>query len=211
MPETFTYKLVNPYIIGSMETNFKGGNSLEAANQAYKELSQYMGNSMPEFQFSLKRMSKDGRIVGGSENSFRHFQVHEKKEGGSNISYAISEIEMNPKVDIKHFQESLNKVAHQDAKLNGGAKKKYVKGNDYEDDDDDLSDYFDRADRPRKGPLVYEPISYYWYDPYIYPFTNKLYVPTFVLPIQPRVTFDMHTFGYLTGALGSLGYGYNVI
>ena len=150
MPETFSYKLVNPYIIGSMETTFKGGNSLEAANQAYKELSQYMGNSMPEFQFSLKKMSKDGKVGGGSENSFRHFQVHEKKEGGSNISYSISEIEMNPKVDIKHFQESLNKVANQDAKLNGGGKKKYVKGNDYEDDDDNLSDYFDRDDRPRK-------------------------------------------------------------
>jgi len=201
MPETFTYKLVNPYIIGSMETNFKGGNSLDAANHAYKELSQYMGNSMPEFQFTLKRMSKDGRIVGGSENSFKHFQVKEKKEGGSNISYAISEIEMNSKVGIKHFQESLNKVAHQDSKMNGGKSgKKYVKGND-DDDDDNLSDYFDRSDRPRGGPLVYEPISYYWYDPYIYPFTNKLYVPTFVLPIQPRVIMDMHSLGYIYGIL----------
>jgi len=199
MPETFTYKLVNPYIIGSMETNFKGGNSLEAANQAYKELSQYMGNSMPEFKFTLKKMSKDGKVGGGSENSFRHFQVHEKKEGGSNISYSISEIEMNPKVKIQHFQESLNKVANQDSKLSGG-RKKYVPGND-DDEDEDLSDYFDKSDKPRKGPLVYEPITYYWYDPYIYPYTNKLYVPTFVLPIQPRVVMDMHSLGYLYGIL----------
>ena len=200
MPETFSYKLVNPYIIGSMETNFKGGNSLDAANQAYKELSQYMGNSMPEFQFTLKKMSKDGKVGGGSENSFRHFQVHEKKEGGSNISYSISEIEMNPKVKISHFQESLNKVANQNSKLSGG-RKKYVPANDDEDEDEDLSDYFDKSDKPRKGPLVYEPITYYWYDPYIYPYTNKLYVPTFVLPIQPRVIFDTHTLGYLYGIL----------
>jgi len=200
MPETFSYKLVNPYIIGSMETNFKGKDSLEAANKAYQEISQYLGNSMPDFNFTLKRMSKDGRVIGGSESSFKHFQVKEKKEGGPNISYAITEIEMNPKVDIKHFQESLNKVANQDAKLNGGGKK-YVKGNDYDDDNEDLSDYFDKSDRPRKGPLVYEPISYYWYDPYIYPFTNKFYVPTFVLPIQPRVIIDNHSWGYMMGWL----------
>ena len=202
MPETFSYKLVNPYIIGSMETNFKGKDSLEAANKAYQEVSQYLGNSMPDFKFTLKRMSKDGRVVGGSENSFKHFQVKEKREGGSNISYAITEIEMNPKIKIEHFQESLNKVVHQDAKLSGGKSgKKYVKGNDYGDDDEDLSDYFDRSDRPRKGPLVYEPISYYWYNPYLYPFSDKFYVPTFVLPLQPRVIFDTHTLGYLYGIL----------
>jgi hypothetical protein len=202
MPETFSYKLVNPYIIGSMETNFKGKDSLEAANKAYQGVSQYLGNSMPDFKFTLKRMSKDGRVVGGSENSFKHFQVKEKREGGSNISYAITEIEMNPKIKIEHFQESLNKVVHQDAKLSGGKSgKKYVKGNDDDDDDEDLSDYFDRSDRPRKGPLVYEPISYYWYNPYLYPFADKFYVPTFVLPLQPRVIFDTHTLGYLYGIL----------
>ena len=185
-----------------METNFKGKDSLEAANKAYQEVSQYLGNSMPDFKFTLKRMSKDGRVVGGSENSFKHFQVKEKREGGSNISYAITEIEMNPKIKIEHFQESLNKVVHQDTKLSGGKSgKKYVKGNDYDDDDEDLSDYFDRSDRPRKGPLVYEPISYYWYNPYLYPFSDKFYVPTFVLPLQPRVIFDTHTLGYLYGIL----------
>jgi hypothetical protein len=62
-------------------------------------------------------------------------------------------------------------------------------------------DYYDKSDKPRKGPLVYEPITYYWYYPYIYPYTNKLYVPTFVLPIQPRVVMDMHSLGYLYGIL----------
>jgi serine/threonine protein phosphatase PrpC len=52
-------------------------------------------------------MSKDGKVGGGSENSFRHFQVHEKKEGGSNISYAITEIEMNPKIKMKIYFTSI--------------------------------------------------------------------------------------------------------
>jgi hypothetical protein len=228
------YKLVNPYIIGSMNTSFEANSSMEAAKKAYENLSQYFGNSMPSFKFSLKRLSSDNKIMGGSEKSFLHFEAKEEKKKNNLVTFEINQIKADK--NIAPFQQRLNKVANQDIKyknnLDGGKgrksskkvshkarrevkgidseesvlakKNKYVKSsvNDY---DDDLSDYFDSEyDRPRTGPLVYEPISYYWYDPYIYPLTDNWYMPTFVLPLQPRVTIDSHTLLNL----GSYSVGY---
>jgi hypothetical protein len=200
---TKTYRLVNPYVIGSMNTNFQAKSSLEAAKLAYDNLSQYFGNHMPTFQFSLKRMSKDNKLVAGSSKSFVHFQANEIKGKDDTVKYEITEIEPNMKT-IKNFQSRLNKVANQDEKENEGIdgggylhKKKHHRHHDDEDDDDELSDYFDYdLEKPRKGPLVYEPIVYYWYDPFVYPLNDRFYVPTFVLPLQPRVVIDSHSLLY---------------
>jgi len=200
-----SYKLTNPYIIGSMNTKFQAKSSLEAAKDAYDNLSQYFGNHMPVFRFTLKRLSSDGEIMNGSANSFLHFEVNERKNKNDIVNYEIQPIEGVKKESIKNYQSRLNKVVHQDLeekeKLKGGAKKKkYVSESEFDDDDDDdeISDYFDMdEERPRRGPLVYEPISYYWYDPFLYPLVDRLYVPTFVLPLQPRVVFDSHSLLYL--------------
>ena len=196
---TKSYKLVNPYIIGSMDTVINAESSLEAANKAYNNLSKYFGNTIPEFKFSLKRLSNDKKVIGGSKKSFIHFQVNESSTNNDKVNYEIKEIDSN--VDITKFQEMLNKVANQDNRLSGGEhrregreKRKFVP----EDRDEELSDDFDfDLEKPRKGPLVYEPISYYWYDPYIYPIVDRLYVPTFVLPLQPRVVFSAESLLYL--------------
>jgi hypothetical protein len=189
------YKLVNPYVIGSMNTSFNASSSLEAAKLTYDSLSQYFGNHMPVFRFTLKRLSTDNKVVGGSTKSFLHFEVNEVKGKDNKVKYEIKEIDGG--ANIKSFQERLNKVASQDERKikeqKGG--KRYVNKSD---DDDEYSDYFDSdLEKPRKGPLVYEPIVYYWYDPFVYTNLDRWYVPTFVLPIQPRVVFDAHSLLYL--------------
>jgi hypothetical protein len=196
---TKNYKLVNPYVIGSMNTSFNADSSLGAAKLAYESLSQYFGNHMPVFRFTLKRLSTDNKVVGGSSKSFLHFEVNEVKGRDDNVKYEIKEI--NGGNNIKSFQERLNKVATQDEKK-GGSRAAKSHGKKYVDRDDDIdseySDYFDtEVEKPRKGPLVYEPIVYYWYDPFVYPTLDRWYVPTFVLPIQPRVVFDSHSLLYL--------------
>lgn len=196
---TKNYKLVNPYVIGSMNTSFNADSSLGAAKLAYESLSQYFGNHMPVFRFTLKRLSTDNKVVGGNSKSFLHFEVNEVKGKDDNVKYEIKEI--NGGNNIKSFQERLNKVATQDEKK-GGSRSARSHGKKYVDRDDDIdseySDYFDsEVEKPRKGPLVYEPIVYYWYDPFVYPTLDRWYVPTFVLPIQPRVVFDSHSLLYL--------------
>ena len=214
------YKLVNPYVIGSMNKSFNAASSLEAAKLAYSELSQYFGNHMPSFRFTLKNMDNHSSFVGGSTKDFIHFETNEKKGKDNKVTYEIKQIDGN---NIKDFQSRLNKIANQDKKISGGAKKKKSKttkkaksrkddsddnssdsdrGNYVEKNrlsyDDNLSDYFDEdLEGPRKGPLTYDPISYYLYDPFLYSAIDRFYLPTFVLPIQPRVVIDSHSFLYL--------------
>lgn len=188
-----SFKLVNPYIIGSMNTTVNADTSLEAAKLAYDNLSQYFGNHMPSFKFTLMRESSSKKS-GGSK--FYNFQVNEKKDKHDTVKYEIKEVDNLQ--DISKFKTNLKKLMNQDNKQSGGDyhKKKYVKRSDDEDDYD--SDYFDsELERPRKGPLVYEPIVYYYYNPFIYTIPDRIYVPTFVLPIQPRVVFDSHSLLYL--------------
>jgi hypothetical protein len=228
------YQLVNPYIIGSMNTSFEAKSSMEAAKKAYENVSQYFGNSIPSYKFTLKRLSSDNKIMGGSEKSFLHFEAKEEKGKNNLVTFEINQIKADK--DIKPFQQRLNKVVNQDlkhkAQLNGGKKSskkvshkarrevtgvtsedsvlprksKYVESaaNDY---DEDLSDYFDSDfNRSKKGPLIYEPISYYWYDPYIYPLTDNWFMPTFVLPLQPQISIDSHTLLNLNNSAFRYGY-----
>ena len=181
-----TYNLVNPYVIGSMKSEFKATSSLSAAKQAWVELSQYFGNHLPKYNFTLE-----------SNNKLNHFQATETNDSKNNVSYEIKSLAINaPEKVVKSFQSRMNKVENQELKIaekEGGGR--YVKGPvDY---DDDLSDYFYDYEKPRRGPLTYDPIVYYWYDPYIYPLSDRWYVPTFVLPIQPRVVIDSHSLLYL--------------
>lgn len=210
------YKLVNPYVIGSMNKSFNASSSLEAAKLAYSELSQYFGNHMPVFRFTLKKTEGNNSVIGGSSKDFVHFEANEHKNQKNEVSYEIKQISVK---DVKGFQTRLDKVANQDEKQMGGAKgkksKKVKKSKSKKDDsdsdssdvdyvervkktrDDDLSDYFDDSlEGPRKGPLTYDPISYYWYDPFLYPSLDRWYVPTFVLPIQPRIVMDAHSWLY---------------
>jgi hypothetical protein len=214
------YKLVNPYVIGSMNKSFNATSSLEAAKLAYSEVSQYFGNHMPSFRFTLKKIGSSKSISGGESKDFIHFEANEKKDKENKVSYEIKQINGN---NLKIFQSSLKKVANQDEKMNGGAKSKkskskpkskskkddsdeesesdergnYVERASKNNYDSDLSDYFDSDfEGPRKGPLTYDPISYYWYDPFIYPAVDRWYLPTFVLPILPRVVIDSHSLGY---------------
>jgi len=183
------FKLVNPYVIGSMNTSFNADTSLEAAKLAYDNLSQYFGNHMPTFRFTLEKMPKK---EGWSKQNFVHFEVNEQKGKDNMVKYEITEIDNAQ--DMKKFKKSLARLSNQDNKNKDektGGKRKYVSS----DEDDD---YFDsELERPRKGPLIYEPIVYYYYDPFLYPYVDRWYVPTFVLPLQPRVVFDSHSLLYL--------------
>jgi hypothetical protein len=216
------YTLVNPYVIGSMNKSFNASSSVEAAKLAYSELSQYFGNHMPVFRFTLKKMNGDNSVIGGSSKDFIHFEANENKDKDNRVTYEIKKIDGN---NLKGFQSRLDKVANQDHKKTGGAKNKKSaktkktkpkskKNNESEDNsdndrgnyveknrspsyDDDLSDYFDSdIEGPRKGPLTYDPIVYYWYDPFVYPTMDRWYIPQFVLPILPRVVIDAHSLGY---------------
>ena len=52
---TNSYVLVNPHIEGSLKKQVQAKNSLEAAKNLYKNLSEHFNNSVPKFYFTIQK------------------------------------------------------------------------------------------------------------------------------------------------------------
>lgn len=182
MSKSTSYELVNPYIEGSFKKIFSGKTSLEASRKCYGELSQYIRNSMPKFNFTLRRVS-DGKYV--------HFKVKETmNKNGNEASYTLSQARIKPSADaLSNFETKLEKLKHNSK--SGGRRRR-----DYDDDDSELWDS-DDSDMYRRNYYPYrtdQPILYYWYDPIIYSIPTY-YAPHFVLPLTPLVEVNVGPLG----------------
>lgn len=173
------FYLVNPIIGGSLKTSFKAKNYLEAANKAYTSLADNFSNNIPEFYFTLQKADSKSKLGKGKNADYKSFLVKETKKN-SEVSYRITE--HNSKIPAKLNKRFKEQVIKYNDKNQSGGKIKYDEHDD-EDlfDDDDL--YFPRM----SSSYVYSsPISYYYYDPYLYNIKNY-YVPTFVAPLTPYI------------------------
>jgi hypothetical protein len=171
-----TYNLINPYIKGSMVTEFKKNNSLDAAKSAWEAMSVNFSNVTPLFAFTL--------LEGGSNKKY-HFSVKEKVKK-EKVSYSISELKFNESnVTKTQFKNKLDKFKNQVQQ--GGRRKRYLDSefdnSDEDDDDDDDDDDFYRI---QSSVRLDQPISWFWYYPTYYP-TDYCYIPTWSTYSTPYV------------------------
>ena len=183
------YKLVNPYILGQMETTFKGKSVLEVGTNAYNTMSQYFNNDIPSFYFTMQKVGSKNKIGGGKNTDYVHFRVTEKKHN-KKVDYKIKEVKITKNTKgMTSFKKSLQKFIN-DQEQDGGKRYSY----DDSDDLDWLDDEDDRTIRKLKyktktSYYLSQPISYYYYDPIVYSVVSDpyYYVPTFVAPLHPYV------------------------
>jgi hypothetical protein len=197
-----TYSLVNPHVSGTVDTKISADNSLQAAKKAYKNLAKHFNNNIPKFYFTLQK---------GSKGKFYHFEVKEKKEDEKvNFSIQSFQIKGNEKKAVSEFQKKLSNFKKKTETEGGGSKKKSKKGSkkkskkgskksrkdssSSEDSDSDISDsddnYYKRAQKYVHTNDYSYPISYWWYDPYVYNL-NSFYVPTFYAPLSPYIEIEL--------------------
>ena len=118
------YLLVNP-LISNINYTFKGSNSIEAAENAYKDFSSYFSHKVNNFNFTLlKTNSKNNKIYETNNSKFYHFKVNEKKNDDK-YQYLITHIEndkiKNNKIDIFKLNCYRRlKKENKKKKLNGG-------------------------------------------------------------------------------------------
>ena len=176
------YKLVNPLIKGKLNTTFDASSSLSAAQKAYESFSKYVSNSTPELLFTLQKVkSKSSQAGEGNVSDYHHFKLIENKSG-SNVSYEIVKYNKVNKDKLKKFKKFLRKRVKSDQS-----------GGSYSDVDiDDFDDYAEEdLYRSNKKKYGYEPISFWLYDPYLYP-VRRLYIPTFVATVNPYVVYNLY-------------------
>lgn len=193
---TNTYKLVNPYIEGTLNTSVKAKNSLEAGKKFYQSLSENFNNNIPEFYFTIQKGSS-------GTGKYYNFKVKETRNGDDvETEYKI--------VNIKNQEEKMRNLAKQVKKQNGGAKKKKNKSkskkaskpkkkklvDEFDTEDilnemDDFSDFDDTTTMESIYVTNYDNlINYWWYDPHIYDI-QTLYIPTFYSYITPYIEINL--------------------
>lgn len=181
-----TYSLVNPCILGQFNTVYKAENGLEAASQFWNDLSSFTTNNVPQLFITLEDKSSKDLV---------HFKISEKIDSKTKISeYTISELNVdvsdkNKKTFLKGVEDVKKKVNSLVNKQTGGDSNDKVKKHRKRYDDSsstssisDDDEYFNF----RKYKRMTQPISYWWYTPFIYN-QPSVFIPTFNVPIIPYV------------------------
>jgi hypothetical protein len=173
------YKLVNPIIKGDMQTTYTGGSSLEVANSAYQNLSQYFNNYIPKFYFTLE----------DDKNNFHHFYVKESRNG-ENANYSIKSYSVKSKHESelrKQMNEYTENSEHYSSDDQKGGRRKDSSSSSSSSSSDN---WLDESSSSGKRSYKVDPIVYWWYYPSVYR-VRKFYVPTFVQSVTPILSIPL--------------------
>lgn len=99
-----TYKLINPAIIGDMNTSYSAKTPLDAAQKAWKTMSQHITNNVPQFGFSL---------IDNSSDKLHHFVVSEsvsQRKVKCNISEIDSKINTMQESSLILNESKMNEI-----------------------------------------------------------------------------------------------------
>lgn len=148
-----TYALVNPMIVGTMKTTVDAPSSSAAAVEIYNRLSPFFSNVQSNFVFTIQKLKKDNKQVGGgSDNAYTSYRVKEVEKDGEAV-FVISTYSGN--IKLNNLKNSINRVQERlssgidlvtseqlPTKQDGGKKKHLKQKHTYEEDEDD-DDVFD--------------------------------------------------------------------
>jgi hypothetical protein len=181
-----SYTLVNPIVVGNLNTTATASNNTIAAKELYERLSKYFNKTQKSFVFTIQKTNKQSGGGNDKKQQFYSFRVSEVETNG-NVVYTIARF--GGKVKYDKLQNSINKVSIRinnnidilssetiDMHKTGGAKK----DNDSEIFDEilnELDEEDEKISRKQKNkykseivypyfyvPTLVDPISYYWYS-----------------------------------------------
>lgn len=165
------FKLINPYIDGSLKTVFSADNAKNAAEQVWESLSGHVLNNVPKFAFTLEQTS---------DGSLHNFIVQERSKD-KKVKYCINELDCDVSAKTKKaFKKNLENFKNK--KTQYGGKKRYDDDEDLDDDDDDDDEVYEELFYKNLFRRRY-PINFVWYDPRMYKL-DYVVSPTWVNPNQ---------------------------
>lgn len=185
-----TYRLLNPYIEGSINTVINADNSFSAGKKIYKTISNFFTNHVDDFYMTLQNLET---------KNLTHFKIGEKKGENGFVDYYIIKLDGNFSKELeKKLINNVEKLMQQ----NGGS---HEKKNDDDDDNDSPSESSSSSEK-KYYQYVMQPISKFIYFtlPYyklqligLTPYDiSRIYLPMFSLPINPslEIRFDLYRY-----------------
>lgn len=178
------YRLINPYVEGSMDTTVRASNSFSAGKKLYNNISKFFTNHVENFYMTLQNLET---------KELSHFKIGEKAGNKGFVDYNLVKLDENFNQDLeKKLITNVEKLEKQ-----SGGKRYYNDDDSPSESSTEDTDYF-------KYPL--QPISkfVYFYLPYyrlnvvgVNPIDlNRLFVPTFSLPVNPSLEIRLDLYKY---------------
>jgi len=177
-----TYRLINPYIEGSLDTTARSRNSFNAGKKIYNTISNFFTNYVDDFYMTIQNVDN---------GNLSHFKINETKENDNVIGYNLVRLDKNFDEDIE--KKLINKV-DKDQK---GGKHKHKHKDDSSSSSSSDSDYYKIPSLPINR-FVYYYLPYYQLN--VSGLTRldtyRLFLPMFSLPINPslEIRFDLYKY-----------------
>lgn len=178
------YRLINPYIEGSLDTIVKASNSFRAGKKMYNNISKFFTNHVNDFYMTIQNLdSKD----------LTHFKIEEKRNGNDTVDFSLMKLEGNfdPEFE-KKLINNIEKISKQD-----GGNHSYSNDDSTSDSSSSESDYYRNISQPISR-FVYFYLPYYQLNLVGLTTTDiySIFLPTFNLPINPslEIRFDLYKF-----------------
>src|SRR5579863_2838814 len=99
-----TYRLINPYVEGSIETISHEKNPYNAGKKFYNKLSEYFTNHVEDFYMSIMNVET---------KNLTHYHIQENREGDSVYFYMKVLPEKLPAETEKKLISEINKIKKQ--------------------------------------------------------------------------------------------------
>ncbi|BCS83043.1 hypothetical protein QLL95_gp1080 [Cotonvirus japonicus] len=181
MSEKNMYRLINPYIEGSLDTIIRASNSYSAGKKLYNSLSTYFTNHVNNFYMTIQNLQT---------KELTHFKIIEKRDKDGAVNFELLKIEDNfdPSLE-KDLVNSVNKLSKQ-----SGGKKKLSDS----DTDSSESECFQFPIQPINR-FVYYFLPYYQLNIIgLSPLDiSRIFMPTFGLSPNPSIEIRLELYKYI--------------
>ena len=178
--DTNTYRLINPYIEGTLSTVINSKSSFRAGRDLYKRISKHFTNHVENFHMTIQNVET---------KKLSHFRITEKKK---NNSVDFNVVKLSDSLPANTEDKLVSAIDDFEKQTGGKKKKKDGESEDSSDSSTESTSYIQFPLYPINR-FVYFNLPYYKLNivnmsPLDY---TRLFVPMFSLPINPTLEIRM--------------------
>ena len=176
------YRLINPYIEGSIDTVVRASNSFNGGKKMYKNISSFFKNKVDNFYMTIQNLEN---------KELSHFAVDERMDKDGVVDYDLIKFDdkMNPEIE-KKLVGTIDKISKQD----GG---KHHHSSSSSSSSSSEESYYKYHNLPISR-FIYFYLPYYKLNMIgMNPLdTARIFLPIFALPVNPslEIRFDLYRY-----------------
>lgn len=180
-----TYRLINPYIEGSLDTVVHASNSFSGGKKLYNSISNFFTNHVNDFYMTIQNVET---------KNLSHFKINEDRGKNGAVDFQLTKLDKTFSPDIEDkLLDTIDKLGNQSAGKHKNNRSESTSSS--ASSSDESSDFFKYQVQPITR-FVYFYMPYYRLNLVgLNPLDiSRMYVPMFNFPINPslEIRFDLY-------------------